>query len=113
MDWTVSTQVRIASRAISWLLRTTDRNWSCSSCWVLVLAIVFASLLASAANFTKRCLACQAEALALVRAGVLGGAAGGGRLRRGLGCRLGLVRRGLRRGLGGGRLGRALCGGGA
>src|SRR5882672_10591797 len=33
----------IASRAISCPLRTIDRNWSCSSCWVLVLAIVFAS----------------------------------------------------------------------
>src|SRR2546429_9201805 len=35
----------IASRAISWPLRTIERNWSWSSCWVLVLAlaIVFAS----------------------------------------------------------------------
>src|SRR5580692_7160648 len=57
----------IASRAISWPLRTIDRNWSCSSCWVLVLAlaIVFASLLASSANFTKHRLACQAEVLDL------------------------------------------------
>ena len=45
MFWMVSTIVLIASSAISWLLRTVDRNWSCSS-WVtvLVLAIVFASL---------------------------------------------------------------------
>src|SRR5438552_3833270 len=65
MDWTVSTQVLIASMAISWPLRTMDRNWSWSSCWVLVLAIVFASLLASTANFTKQRLACQAEVLDL------------------------------------------------
>src|SRR5256885_338470 len=65
--WTVSTLDLIASRAISWPLRTIDRNWSCSSCWVLVLAvaIVFASLLASTANFTKHCLACQAGVLDL------------------------------------------------
>src|SRR4029077_14495732 len=42
---TVSTMDLIASRAISWPLRTMERNWSWSSCWVLVLAlaIVFAS----------------------------------------------------------------------
>src|SRR5438067_11333883 len=123
----------IASRAISWPLRTIDRNWSCSSCWVLlVLAIVCASLLASSANFTKHCLACQAEMLDLfcgdcrrrasAGAGGLRRAPGGGRLRgalggrglsgalggRGLGC--GALRcRGLARGgLGLGGLG--LCG---
>src|SRR5438093_1506588 len=112
MDWTVSTMVLIASMTISWLLRTVVRNSFCSSCWVLVLVlgIVFASLSASAANFTKQCLVCQAEVLALVCAGVPWGAAGGGRLGRGPGRRgglggPGLFRRGLRRGLGGGRLG--------
>src|SRR5438093_690169 len=107
----------IASRAISWPLRTIDRNWSCSSCWVLlVLAIVCASLLASSANFTKHCLACQAEMLDLfcgdrrrrasAGAGGLRRAPGGGRLRGALRCR-GLARGGLGRGLGGrrGRLG--------
>src|SRR2546429_8468310 len=112
----------IASRAISWPLRTIDRNWSCSSCWVLlVLAIVCASLLASSANFTKHCLACQAEVLDLscgdcwrrasAGAGGLGRAPGGSRLRgalggRGLGCGAlrcrGLARGGL--GLGGPRV---------
>src|SRR5712675_2767400 len=85
----------IASRAISCPLRTIDRNWSCSSCWVLVLAIVFASLLASAANFTKQRLACQAEALDLFCGG-RGASAGAG---------------GLRRAPGGGRLGRGALGG--
>src|SRR5438552_1749248 len=95
----VSTMDLIASRAISWPLLTIDRNWSCSSCWVLVLvlAIVFCLLLASAANFTKQCLACQAEVLYLVCGGRWRGASAGAG--------------GLRRAPGGGRLGRAGRGG--
>src|SRR5205823_2818321 len=120
----VSTMDLIASSAISWPLRTMERNWSWSSCWVVVLAlaIVFASLLASAANFTKQRLACQAEMLDLFCSGRLGrGGLGGRGLRRlalargGLGGRGGLRRSGLRvcrlgcpglrRGLGHGLLG--------
>src|SRR5208282_73042 len=97
MFWMVSTMVLIASSAISWLLRTVDRNWSCSS-WVTVLAIVFASLWVSTANYIKHdwdvkqtCLAyvarvrlvgVAARAGALVGAGALRRAAGGRGLRR-------------------------------
>src|SRR6185437_11537857 len=133
MVWMVSTMVRIASRAISWPLRTVARNWSCSSCWVLVvLAIVCASMfgllltISSIAWHVKQlCLVYFATVTAVAGAsagaGALGRAAGGGRLgvalgRRGLrGRRLrlrgsGLGRRGLGRGLlGGGGLGGGLA----
>src|SRR6266536_3060421 len=73
MVWTLSTIVLIASRAISWPLRTIDRNWSCSSFGVLVvLAIVFCLPLASTANFTKQRLVCQAVALDLICGGRCG-----------------------------------------
>src|SRR6266536_1188103 len=73
MVWTVSTIVLIASRAISWPLRTIDRNWSCSSFGVLVVpAIVFCLPLSSTANFTKQRLVCQAVALDLICGGRCG-----------------------------------------
>src|SRR2546429_301403 len=105
MDWMVSTQVLSASRTISWLLRTMERNWSWSSCWVLVLAlaIVFAScwlllltLPSSAWHVKQSCLIyfADAGAGASVGPGGLRRGPGSGRLRGALGGR-GLGRGGL------------------
>src|ERR1700733_7864413 len=51
-DWTVSTQVLIASMTVSWLLRTVFRISSCTSCWVLgmMCALLFGFVVA---NYTK------------------------------------------------------------
>src|SRR2546429_5533265 len=101
----VSTMDLIASRAISWPLRTMERNWSWSSCWVLVvaLAIVFAScwlllltLPSSAWHVKQSCLIyfADADAGASVGPGGLRRGPGSGRLRGALGGR-GLGRGGL------------------
>src|SRR5260370_1007562 len=108
MFWIVSTVVLIASSAVSWLLRTELRTWSCSSC--VVLALVCASWFGSYGKLYQARLDMSSGLLDLCSRCVWW--VGGGRWAYalagvgGLGLGRGPGGSGLRRTRGGGGLGR-------